>query len=164
MKLSSQLFHRLRLPGAIVFAAVSAIGCSGDEPVVSGMPSNPVTETYAAILGVNIASMQKFNEALYIQDAPAGTGTEAKTGMKVTLSYAGYLANGSRFDAGTYGPFTLGGGNVIAGWDQGIVGMKVGGKRKLVIGSTLGYGASGNGSIPPNATLVFDVTLVAANN
>ena len=76
------------------------------------------------------------------------------------MNYTGWLANGTRFDGGQFA-FALGTGMVIQGWDQGIQGMKVGGKRKLVIGSELGYGKSGSGPIPPNATLVFDVEVVS---
>jgi len=103
---------------------------------------------------------------LVIQDLQVGTGAEAKTGNRVTVHYRGTLTDGKQFDA-SYDrkePFTfvLGAGQVIKGWDQGVAGMKVGGKRKLTIPPDLGYGArgAGGGVIPPNATLVFEVELL----
>jgi len=99
-------------------------------------------------------------------DTVVGTGVEAVSGKKVTVHYVGTLTNGTKFDASTdHGQpftFTLGAGQVIKGWDQGVLGMKVGGKRSLVIPSDLGYGATGTpgGLIPPNATLMFDIELL----
>lgn len=128
-----------------------------------GTPSNPATETYAAALGVNIANMTKKSDALYIQDLTVGTGAEAINLRLLGMTYTGWLVNGTKFDSNVGGgllSFTLGKGEVITGWDQGILGMKVGGKRRIVIGSALAYQGAGSGSaIPPNATLVFDVEL-----
>ena len=103
---------------------------------------------------------------LETEDVVVGTGREAKTGDTVHVQYTGTLTNGKKFDSsydhgGDPFKFTLGKGEVIKGWDQGVVGMKVGGKRKLRIPSDLGYGAGGSGEIPPNAGLVFDVELVS---
>ena len=104
--------------------------------------------------------------SLEVKDETVGTGAAAKAGDTVTVNYVGALTNGTVFDAsanhGTSGfTFTLGAGQVIQGWDQGIVGMKVGGKRELVIPASLAYGAQGiPGVIPPNATLVFQVELL----
>lgn len=98
-------------------------------------------------------------------DTVVGTGAEAKTGDSVTVDYVGMLPNGTVFDAsanhGTTGfTFQLGAGQVIKGWDQGVVGMKVGGKRRLIIPADLAYGNQAvGGVIPANATLVFDITL-----
>jgi len=94
-----------------------------------------------------------------------GSGKEAKDGSAVKVHYTGWLeSNGSKFDSsvdsGKPFDFTLGRGEVIAGWDQGVSGMKVGEKRQLVIPSTLGYGQQGSGPIPGGATLVFDVELL----
>lgn len=100
-----------------------------------------------------------------IEDVQVGTGAEAVPGKMITVNYTGTLTNGTVFDS-SYGrePFTLqlGAGQVIPGWEQGLQGMKVGGKRKLTIPPSLGYGAQGAGSsIPPNATLIFEVELLA---
>lgn len=103
---------------------------------------------------------------LKITDTVVGTGDVAAAGDTVTVNYVGSLTNGTVFDAsanhGSTGfPFTLGAGQVIAGWDQGIVGMKVGGKRHLVIPASLAYGDQAVGNIiPANSTLVFDVELL----
>ena len=105
-------------------------------------------------------------------DVVAGSGAEAVSGRKVSVHYTGWLhdpagadGHGRKFDSsvdrGTPFDFNLGGGQVIRGWDEGVVGMKVGGKRTLVIPPEMGYGARGAGGvIPPNATLVFDVELL----
>lgn len=103
---------------------------------------------------------------LIIEDQVVGTGEEAKAGNSVTVHYVGTLTNGSTFDAsrnrGNEGfSFTLGAGQVIQGWDQGVAGMKVGGKRKLTIPPELGYGNRAMGSIiPANSTLIFEVELL----
>src|SRR3989339_1969993 len=98
-------------------------------------------------------------------DQVIGTGAEAKPGMNVSVHYTGWLTNGTKFDSskdrGQPFEFPLGAGRVIRGWDEGVAGMKIGGKRKLIIPSDLGYGARGAGNvIPPNATLVFEVELL----
>ncbi|MEK7273318.1 MAG: FKBP-type peptidyl-prolyl cis-trans isomerase [Nitrospirota bacterium] len=98
-------------------------------------------------------------------DQAVGTGDTAKAGQTVSVHYTGWLTNGKKFDSsvdrGQPFSFRLGVGQVIKGWDEGVQGMKVGGKRKLTIPSNLGYGARGAGGlIPPHATLVFDVELL----
>ncbi|HEX8993785.1 MAG TPA: FKBP-type peptidyl-prolyl cis-trans isomerase [Candidatus Paceibacterota bacterium] len=102
-----------------------------------------------------------------IQDVKTGDGTEAVAGMQVSVNYIGKLQNGTTFDASANhgGPFTftLGAGQVIPGWEQGIAGMKVGGERILVIPPALGYGAQQVGPIPANSTLIFDVQLVGVS-
>jgi FKBP-type peptidyl-prolyl cis-trans isomerase len=97
-----------------------------------------------------------------------GTGAVAKTGDSVKVHYTGWLTDGKKFDSsldrGEPFAFKLGAGMVIKGWDQGVAGMKVGGKRQLRIPADLGYGANGAGGvIPPNAVLVFDVELLGVN-
>ena len=103
--------------------------------------------------------------SLVIEDIVVGTGATAATGDTLTVHYVGRLQNGSQFES-SYDlnrPYTfrVGAGQVIAGWDQGIPGMKVGGKRRLTIPPSLAYGNQQVGSIPPNSTLVFDVELLS---
>ena len=98
-------------------------------------------------------------------DITVGTGAVAQTGQQVKVDYTGWLTNGKKFDSsvGTGHPFSfkLGAGQVIKGWDEGVTGMKVGGKRQLRIPPDLAYGAKGYpGVIPPNSTLIFDVQLI----
>jgi FKBP-type peptidyl-prolyl cis-trans isomerase len=98
-------------------------------------------------------------------DQVVGTGDTATSGQTVSVHYTGWLTNGKKFDSsvdrGQPFSFRLGVGQVIKGWDEGVQGMKIGGKRKLTIPSNLGYGARGAGGlIPPHATLVFDVELL----
>jgi len=108
---------------------------------------------------------ESMGNQLKIEDEVVGTGIEAVAGKVVTVNYSGTLTDGTKFDS-SYDrnqPFTfnLGAGEVIKGWDQGVAGMKVGGKRTLTIPPELGYGAGGAGNlIPPNATLVFEVELL----
>jgi FKBP-type peptidyl-prolyl cis-trans isomerase FkpA len=102
---------------------------------------------------------------LKITEIQAGQGDEAKAGKTVDVHYTGWLENGTKFDSSLDRRqpfrFQLGAGQVIRGWDEGVAGMKVGGKRKLVIPAALGYGARGAGGvIPPNATLIFEVELL----
>ena len=106
-------------------------------------------------------------EKLIIDDVVIGGGTEAKTGDAVQVHYIGTLPNGQEFDnsnkRGEPFEFTLGEGRVIKGWEDGVVGMKVGGKRILVIPSDLAYGDQGYGPIPGGATLVFSIELLGVN-
>jgi FKBP-type peptidyl-prolyl cis-trans isomerase FkpA len=131
-----------------------AAACGSDSPT-----SIEDTE-FAPALGVDLSAMTRTESGLYFRDISVGTGAVAQNGKTVSVYYQGWLASGTRFDFRTSGApfaFTLGTGQVIRGWDQGVAGMRVGGKRQLVIPSALAYGAEGRGSIPPNAVLVFEV-------
>jgi FKBP-type peptidyl-prolyl cis-trans isomerase FkpA len=110
----------------------------------------------------------KTASGLQIEELVVGTGAAAAAGQKVSVHYTGWLTNGTKFDSShdrnEAFQFGLGRGQVIRGWDEGVQGMKVGGKRKLTIPPELGYGSRGAGSvIPPNATLVFEVELLGVN-
>ena len=102
---------------------------------------------------------------LEIEELKVGVGQQASAGQNVSVHYTGWLTDGTKFDSsvdrGTPFRFPLGAGRVIRGWDEGVQGMRVGGKRKLTIPPDMGYGAGGAGAvIPPNATLVFEVELL----
>lgn len=128
----------------LVLAALVAAGCNKDSPT-SPSANVPFSTT----------------------DLRVGTGVEATNGRTVTVGYTGWLYStsaaqnkGQQFDSGTFS-FLLGSNQVIAGFNQGIVGMRVGGQRRIIIPPNLGYGPQPNGSIPGNSTLVFDVELLS---
>lgn len=128
---------------------------------------DPANVTFAPALGVDLAAMNRSDSGLYTQDQVVGTGTTAEAGRFVEVHYTGWLANGFQFDTSRDGnqpfEFRLGQDSVIQGWEEGLLGMKVGGKRRLVIPSKLGYGSRGSyPDIPPDAVLVFDVELLYA--
>jgi FKBP-type peptidyl-prolyl cis-trans isomerase FkpA len=142
---------KLSFPLAAVFAAVLSLtacgGGGGDSGGNSAVVANPAAFTKT--------------------DTVVGTGAEAVNGKKVTVIYTGWLYSataadhkGAQFESNTYS-FTIGKKEVIDGFDQGVLGMKVGGKRTVLIPSNMGYGTAGSGPIPPNSGLVFDLTLTA---
>ena len=123
-----------------------------------------------AVAGCSSSSTSPTSSAPYSQtDLTVGTGATAAAGNRVTVSYTGWLydstqpnGKGKQFETNPSFSFLLGTGAVIKGWDQGVVGMKVGGQRRLVIPPELAYGSSGAGnSIPPNATILFEITLLS---
>ena len=135
--------------------------CRPDAPASGAAGSSG----FAAELGVDTTALTRMPSGLRYQDVAVGSGEEATAGRTAVVHYTGWLPDGKKFDSSRDRDepfsFPLGAGQVIAGWDQGVAGMKVGGRRKLVIPPELGYGASGAPpDIPPNATLVFDVELL----
>lgn len=123
------------------------------------------TLTYAPSLNVDLAASTRLPSGLYIRDLKVGTGAAAQTGMEVSANYAVYFTNGNLIETNAKGPpitFTLGTPGIIAGWNEGLVGMKVGGTRQLIVPSALAYGPSGRGEIGPNTPLFFTVELLGA--
>jgi FKBP-type peptidyl-prolyl cis-trans isomerase len=123
----------------VMIAMVLIAGCSKDKEVMDG--------------------------ELIIEDLKVGEGTAVAQYNIVTVNYTGWLTDGTKFDSSlnpgrTPFRFTVGGGQVIKGWDEGLIGMKVGGKRKLTIPPNMGYGGQDMGVIPPNSTLVFEIDLL----
>ncbi len=156
---------------ALYALLLSSVACNkltappADQSSSTGAPATPVTPVMPSTPAAPGAAA-KLVEGLQKTDVVVGTGAEAKSGDKVRVHYVGTLVNGTEFDASkkhgdTGFTFDLGAGRVIKGWDLGVVGMKVGGKRNLVIAPELGYGERGAGaSIPPGATLKFEVELL----
>ncbi len=155
------LRHPRRLLTVLALALVTA--CGGHEPA----PAVPIeSTTFAASLGVDLASSTKTPNGLYFRDLAEGTGATLAAGQSVGMRYTGAFADGKVFDANPAPKppfsFRLGGGEVIKGWDEGLVGMRVGGKRQLVIPAELAYGPNDYGPIPGNSVLVFTVEALDA--
>jgi FKBP-type peptidyl-prolyl cis-trans isomerase len=153
--------------GRVLFAGLLVLTACGDDAIET-LGLVPQLNSPATPQTVAESSFTTSSTGLKIHDFVVGTGDVAAASTTVSVHYTGWLTNGSKFDSsldrGELFVFTLGIGQVIGGWDEGVEGMRVGGKRQLVIPPSLGYGASGAGtSIPPNATLVFEIELLAVN-
>jgi hypothetical protein len=140
---------------------------TGDVFVAVSLPaSDPSRETFAPSLGVSLAEMRAVAPGLFAQDLMMGSGLEATPGRSVGVYFSGFLITGNLFDERTSGPplmFRVGAGQVITGWDLGVVGMRVNGRRRLVVSSSYGYGGTRQtGGIPCQSTLIFDIQLVSA--
>jgi len=133
------------------------------NPSLFTMASDKTSASNAPLGGAEIGASQVTSSGLKITELVLGDGQEATPGTSVSVNYKGTLNDGKEFDS-SYGrgpfEFSLGAGMVIKGWDEGVAGMKVGGKRKLVIPPELGYGSRGIGPIPPNSVLTFEVELL----
>ena len=133
------------------------------NPLLFTMASEKTSSNSSPLGSTEIGTAQVTSSGLSITELVLGDGLEATPGTKVSVNYKGTLDDGKEFDS-SYGrgpfEFSLGAGMVIKGWDEGVAGMKVGGKRKLVIPPELGYGSRGIGPIPPNSVLTFEVELL----
>ena len=154
---------------ALALGAPLAACTDDDETTAPGTTNNTgviETTTFASSLGVDVtaAGWTKTPTGLYYRtlSSPTAASASAANGQRVSVRYTGWLANGTQFESSTY-TFVLGRGEAIAGWDQGILGMRVGERRQLVIPPALGYGAQANGAIPANSILVFNVELLSAS-
>lgn len=148
-----------------VLAGICVLGLSACQAGSNNTSTEKTTAKESKAMTTNITELQKI-------DTQVGTGREAEPGFNVTVHYTGWLydaaaegGKGKKFDSsldrGQPFNFFLGAGQVIQGWDEGFAGMKIGGKRTLIIPSEMGYGARGaGGAIPPNADLIFDVELL----
>lgn len=152
--------------GVAVFASLGVLtyllfGAPLADLFSSGQSSTPTEGN------MQISSQQGSSSSLRVEDSVVGTGEVAEAGDSVSVHYTGTLTDGTVFDSsvarGVPFSFTLGAGEVIKGWDQGVAGMRVGGKRVLTIAPELAYGASAVGPIPPNSTLVFEVELLSVD-
>jgi FKBP-type peptidyl-prolyl cis-trans isomerase len=146
----------------VALAAILALAAAALFAQTAQKPHAPSTAAPTKVTGDGT----KTADGLQYWDIKVGTGQTAKEGDHVKVHYTGWLTTGKKFDSSVdaHQPFdfNLGKGDVIKGWDEGVAGMKVGGKRQLRIPPDLGYGATGSpGAIPPNATLIFDVQLLA---
>ncbi|MEP6617934.1 MAG: FKBP-type peptidyl-prolyl cis-trans isomerase [bacterium] len=154
----------VRVLGALALFALPA--CGG---TVTAEPTavNIETTAFAPALGVNLAASTKTADGLYVRDATPGTGQALAAGQTVELYYVGYLPDGTLFDQKQTGipvSIKLGSGQAIGGWDKGLVGMKIGGARQVVVPPALGYGAAGHGPfagnsipVPGNAVLIYSL-------
>ena len=158
---------------AAIGLALVLVGCNQQKvstTTASSSTAAPSTSSSAPSATTTPGSAQEITtrSGLKMTDLKVGEGAVAENGSNVSVQYTGWLTDGTQFDSSVgRGPFTfrIGAGQVIPGWDEGVKGMRVGGKRKLTIPPDLGYGASGAGGvIPPNATLTFEVELLDAKN
>jgi FKBP-type peptidyl-prolyl cis-trans isomerase FkpA len=156
-----------RFIGLCLVAAVLSAGCYDSAQKSDSVSSTTTSGTTSAVPNTADGAggkVHKLASGLQYEDIVVGSGKMAEPGMNVSVHYTGWLPDGLEFDSskrsGQPLKFQLGSGRVIQGWEEGIKGMRIGGKRKLTIPPDMAYGASGSGPIPPNATLLFDVELV----
>jgi FKBP-type peptidyl-prolyl cis-trans isomerase len=158
---------RFLLAGAVILLLATAIAIAQTAAKTAAKnpaaPARPNTNAPTKVTGDGV----KTDSGLRYWDIRVGTGEVAKEGSHVRVHYTGWLTTGKKFDSSVDAnqpfDFTIGNAEVIKGWDQGVAGMRVGGKRQLRIPPELGYGAEGTpgGPIPANATLIFDIHLLA---
>ena len=149
--------------GVVALAVTLALVACGDDPVDPGpnlFGPNPRDVEFAESLGIDLDSMTETASGLFYRDDVEGTGEAAAMGDVVTVSYTGWLAKANEFDSGQL-QITLGETASIDGFTEGVIGMKLGGTRTIVMPSSLGYGSGGAGQIPGDAVLVFELMVTA---
>ena len=151
----------------VVLAVGLAAAAGGCATSSAGPAPEPEALTYAPSLGVDFAAMERTGSGLWIGELSPGSGKVAVNGDRVRIHFVGWLADGTPIDSSLGGEpftFTLGDPGVIRGWNEGVRGMQVGARRRLVIRPGLGYGSRGRApNVPPNAVLVFEIQLLDAN-
>ena len=144
-----------RALGVAVPVALALVACGG-----SPLGPDPNDVEFASSLGIDLAAMTQTASGLFFRDDIVGAGDIAAAGDFATVAYEVWLADGTSIDSGVF-PFTLGAGGVIAGFDEGVTGMRVAGERTLVIPASLGFGSAGSGPVPGDAVLVYTLALTA---
>jgi FKBP-type peptidyl-prolyl cis-trans isomerase FkpA len=146
--------------GSATTASTTPTPASTTTASVSPVSDGDIEHTqFSPSLGVNLTKMMRRNSGLYVQDLQVGTGGVAAQARNAVVRYAGYLPDGKEFDSGEI-TISIGAGKVIRAWDEGVLGMRVGGRRRLIAPPHLAYGSRGAPpTIPPNAVLVFDMEL-----
>lgn len=146
--------------GALLALTTVLAGC---ETTISGpgFVTFEVIEqtTFSPSLEIDLGDFTRLETGVYIQDLVQGSGAVVASGTSATLVYTGWLSNGTEFDSGTF-TFAVESGEVILGFDQGVLGMKVGGTRRIIIPPELAYGSRGSGPVPGGAIVIFRVELV----
>lgn len=160
---SAWLTIRLALMGALLLTPTIA-ACASGGGVAAGPAQEPEDAVYADDLEVDFAKMERTSGGLWIEVVMQGVGRQAVRGREAVIHFVGFLPDGTIIDSSLSGDpyaFELGSGDVIRGWNEGIVGMKVGERRRLVVRPSLGYGGRGKPpAVPPNSILVFDIQLM----
>ncbi|HEY4215684.1 MAG TPA: FKBP-type peptidyl-prolyl cis-trans isomerase [Gemmatimonadaceae bacterium] len=165
MKSIASLSRHVRHSAGLL-ALLSAAACGGSGGTGgAGATQRPVLgdverTQFDPSLNVNLAAMSRRPDDMYVQDLTVGTGKVATTGRTVVVRFTGWLSDGKEFDSGEL-TVTLGTNKTIRAWEVGLLGMRVGGKRRLIVPPALGYGDKANGPIPANAVLIFEMEMTS---
>jgi FKBP-type peptidyl-prolyl cis-trans isomerase FkpA len=156
-----------RLIGASAVGLIALTACSRGTATNSANPAPSAAEmgeiahtTFDPSLGIHLEAMTRRPSGLYVQDLTTGSGAVATLGRSIVVRYTGWLPTGRKFETSEI-TVTLGSNKTIRGWEEGLLGMRVGGKRRLIIPPNLGYGARATGDIPPNSVLIFEMEAVS---
>lgn len=143
--------------GGTAAVAIMAVVACGDD--MTG-PQAIEDAEFASSLGIDLANFTRTSSGLYYEDIAEGSGEPAAAGNEVEVAYTGWLTDGTEFDRGAFS-FTLGAGQVVRGFDEGVTGMRVGGTRRIIIPPALGYGSQGSGPVPPDAIMIFRIEVLS---